>query len=248
MNTKILALLLTGAIPAVQAQADEVRLLSNAAFQPVLAEILPAWEARSGNHVTVVLDSPSKQEQRLVNGETYDILLSNADSVGRLEKEGRFGAFRPAARAGVSVAVADDATAPDISTVAAFKKVMLAAKSVATTNPGPFGSSGWVTMQAFEKLGIAEQMKPKLVIVSPPDTAAVPVAAGLAEIGVQQTSELVNRPGVTVVGLLPPEVGYFTTYLVGLSPTAGKAAKELQELMTGAEAGALLEQKGLIAP
>lgn len=250
MKRIVFAFLVAGAgmFPAVQAEAADIRFLSNAAFHSLMDDILPAWEKSTGNKVIVVPDTPSKGEQRIAAGETYDIVLTNADSGGRLEKSGAFVAFKPIARAGISVGVRNGTPKPDISTGAAFKATMLAAKSASTTEPGPFGSSGWVVMKAFETLGITEAMKPKMVFVRPPVTASVPLAAGEVEIAIQQTSELINKPGVTVVGPLPPEVQYHTTYLVGLSPNAGAPAKELQALMLGPQTRALLEQKGLIAP
>ena len=237
-----------GVILASHAEAAEIRLLTMAPFQRVLDEVLPAWEKSSGNHVSVVIDTPSKEERRIAAGETYDVLLSNEDSAGRLEKSGAFVGFKPVATAGMSIAVRTGAPTPDISTTASFKAAMLAARSVATTEPGPFGSSGYVLMDILDRLGITAQLKPKLVIVTPPVTAAEPVVAGQAELAFQQTSELVGTAGVTVVGPVPSDLQHSTVYVAGVAPKASEGAKALQALMAGPQARALLEQKGLGAP
>jgi molybdate transport system substrate-binding protein len=128
-----------------------------------------------------------------------------------------------------AIAVRAGANAPDVSTVAGFKKAMLNARSVSYTDPAIGGSTGILTVRIFERLGIAQAMKEKAVLAS--TIAEGPgnlVAEGKAEIGINQFSELGIIPGIRIVGPLPPELDEPFVFSASIQsdaqdPTAAKA-------------------------
>src|SRR5262249_40446219 len=144
----------------------------------------------------------------------------------------------PLARSGAGVAIKKGAPKPDISTVDAFKKTLLDAKSVAYVEQG---ATGLYLKGLFEKLGIADQVKAKTKFVK---SAAEAVANGEAEIGFTQVSEILPYPGAEVAGPLPAEIQTYTSFAIGLAKDA-KAGEALAKFMTAPEAAAVLKAKGL---
>jgi molybdate transport system substrate-binding protein len=111
------------------------------------------------------------------------------------------------ARVPIGLAVQKGAPHPDISSVYAFKRTLLNAKSIAYVDPASGGTSGIYLAQALEKLGIAAEIKPKIHLISPPAGQSSPrvgevVQRGEAEIGIQPMSELMEVAGIDVVGLI----------------------------------------------
>ena len=119
------------------------------------------------------------------------------------------------ASVGVGVVVKEGAPKPDISTVEAFKRALLAAKSVAYIDPASGGSSGIYFDKLLEKMGIADQIRPKAKLKKGGHVADL-IASGEAELGVHQISEIVPVKGVTLVGPLPKEIQNLTVYAGGL--------------------------------
>src|SRR5439155_7448585 len=112
------------------------------------------------------------------------------------------------ARVGVGVVVKEGAPRPDISSVEAFKKTVLAAKSVAYIDPAAGGSSGIYVSDLLDKLGVAAQVKPKAVLIHG-GAVAEHIAKGEAEVGIHQISEILPVKGITLVGPLPREIQNF---------------------------------------
>jgi molybdate transport system substrate-binding protein len=142
--------------------------------------------------------------------------------------------------------VKEGAPKPDIGTVDAFKRALLAAKSVAYIDPASGGSSGIYLVKLFERLGIADQIKPKAKLKQGGLVADL-IASGEAELGVHQISEIIPAKGVTLVGPLPPEIQSYTTYAAGIGADARNAdgARALVKFMSGPSAIGLLKSKGM---
>ena len=153
------------------------------------------------------------------------------------------------ARVGVGVAVKDGAPLPDISSVDALKRALLAAKSVAYIDPASGGSSGPFVVSLFEKLGIASEMKPKTKLKNGGYVAEL-VASGEAEIALHQISEIAPVKGAKLVGPLPAEIQNYTTYAVGVAADAKQpdAAKVMIKLLSGPEAADVLKRRGMEKP
>ena len=143
------------------------------------------------------------------------------------------------AKVGVGVMVKEGAPKPDISSVEAFKQALLKAKSVGYIDPASGGSSGIYVANLLDKLGIADQIKPKAKLQKGGHVSDL-VKAGEAEIGIHQNSEIVGQAGVTLVGPLPKEIQNYTTYAVGVGADAkqAEAAKAFIKVLTGPSAAA----------
>src|SRR5262245_12251134 len=185
--------------------APDIAILTSNSSRTVLDALGAAFARASGRRYTVVFDSAKSMLGRIKGGETGDVVILGASVVKELQKHGvvAAGSVRPFARSRVGVAVRAGAPRPDISSVEAFKRALLDAKSIAHT---VHGARGMYVPVLLERLGIAEQMKPKTVTRQGGYIGGV-VAAGQAEIAVQQIVELLAVPGIDLVGPLPDEIG-----------------------------------------
>jgi len=243
----IVLLVLAGFRPVA---AADLKVLTAGAFKGVLVEIAPEFEKRTGNKLTIDNDTAGGLAKRIAAGESFDVVIMPPAGMGpflgsRLIES----SAKPLARAGIGVAVKQGAAKPDISSVDAFKQSLLAAKSVAYVDPASGGSSGIYLAKLFEKLGIAAALQPKTVLVKG-GLVGEKIAAGQAEIGLQQMSELLAVSGVAVVGPIPLEVQNYTIYAGAISTASGNRAadEELMRTLADPHNLPLLQKKGLDGP
>ena len=156
------------------------------------------------------------------------------------------GSQQDLARTGIGVMVKEGAPKPDVGSVEAFKAALLGAKSIAYIDPASGGSSGIYLAGLFDKMGIGEALKPKTKLKRGGYVADL-IAAGEAELGMHQISEILPAKGVTFVGPLPAEVQTFTTYSSALSaqPREADAAKALLAAFASPRAAGLLKAMGM---
>jgi molybdate transport system substrate-binding protein len=149
-------------------------------------------------------------------------------------------------RVGLAVAVKEGAPAPDVATVDAFKKTLLAAKSIVYVDPTR-GSSGKYFASVLEKLGIAAEMKPKTKIMAGGYVAEL-VAKGEAELAVHLVTEILPVKGIKIVGLFPPELQKFIVYQAAATAKTGDAAaaKAFLDNLATPEMRALAVKKGFV--
>ena len=204
--------LVTGAL-AVTASGAELQVLSAGAMRAALQELAPAFEAASGHKLKIEYATAGVVEQKIAAGDEIDVAILTKPRLDKLVREAKIvgGSVKTLARAQIGVAVKKGATKPDISSVEAFKRALLNAKSVAYLDPASGATSGQHLAQVFEKLGISAELKPKTRLVSTsaaqgPLRVGETVARGEAEIGLQPISELMEVDGTDVVGPLPAEL------------------------------------------
>jgi molybdate transport system substrate-binding protein len=144
------------------------------------------------------------------------------------------------------VVVKEGAPLPDISTVEAFKRTLLAAKSVAYIDPAAGGSSGIYVGKLLERLGIAKEVNAKAKLIQG-GAVADHVVNGEAEIGVHQISEILHVRGAKLVGPLPAEIQNYTVYSAGVGAGAkeAEAAKALVKFLSGPGAAPIIKSKGM---
>jgi molybdate transport system substrate-binding protein len=211
----------------------------------VLDGLAPAYAQAGGRPYSVRFDSAKSMLARIKGGETGDIVILGTAVLAELTDLGIVapGSRRHFARSRVGVAVRAGAPRPDISSVEAFKHAMLGARSIAHT---VHGASGMYVPVLFEKLGIAEQVKSKIV-TRPGGYIATVVAAGDAEIAVQQIVELLAVPGVDVVGPLPDEIQKVFQTDAGIfsASTQPEAAEACLRYLLGPAAASMFTQVGL---
>jgi molybdate transport system substrate-binding protein len=248
--TGIVVAVLAAALAAGAGQAAELKVLTTGAMKPVVVEMVPAFE-RQGHRVTVENDTAGALLKRIEAGETFDVAVITPGAIDQLAKSGKIaeGTRKNLARVGIGVMVKEGAPRPDVSSVEAFKAALLAAKTVGYIDPASGGSSGIYLAKLFERLGIAEAVNTKAKLKKGGYVADL-VTSGEAELGIHQISEIVPVKGVTLVGPLPGEVQNYTTYAAGIGATTkdAVAARALLELLSGADAAALLNQKGMERP
>jgi molybdate transport system substrate-binding protein len=243
----IVLFVLAGLAPVT---AADLKVLTAGAYKGVLLEIVPEFEKRTGHKVTVDNDTAGGLAKRVAAGEPFDVvIMPPAGMAPFLGNQLVQSSAKPVARAGIGVAVKQGAPKPDIGSVDAWKQSLLAARSIGYVDPASGGSSGIYLAKLFEKLGIAEQLKPKSVLVKG-GLVAEKVASGEAEIGMQQMSELLVVPGVVVVGPLPLDVQHYTIYGGAISTASANpdAAAELMRTLADPSNGPLLQKKGLDGP
>jgi len=243
-----LAMVLMAAAAPRGAAGAEIKVLTAGAFKQVLLALVPDFERTSGHKVTVENDTVGALTKRIAGGEAFDLAVLTPKAVDDLAKEGKFAAGSRAnlARVGIGVVVKDGTPKPDISSLAAFKQALLAAKSVAYIDPAAGGSSGIYVAGLLDKLGIAAEVKPKAKLI-PGGAVAEHVAKGEAELGIHQISEILPVKGVTLVGPLPAEIQNYTVYAAGIGAHAKEsdAAKALIKALSGPAAAEVLKSKGM---
>jgi molybdate transport system substrate-binding protein len=244
----VAALVALGAsiVLAGSARAADVKVLTSVALKSVLDELAPAFEKVTGNKVTIGYDLAAEQKKRILAGEAADVIILTRGMMDDLQKQGKLaGDLVNVAGTPVVLAARAGAPKPDIGTADALKKTLLAARSVVYADPAKGGLSGVAFARALDRLGIAEQMKPKTILVPGAQSADL-IAKGEAELGVGQASEIVPVAGVQVVGPLPGELASTTlfTAAVGQASKAPDAAKAFIEFLTGTEATPRFEAMG----
>ena len=243
------ALSIAGAAPAA-----DVHVMISAGFYGVYAELGPAFERVSGHRLVTTRgpsmgDSPEAIPTRLARGETADVVILDGGAADELGKRGlvRAGSKVELARSQIGMVVHAGAAKPDIGSVEAFRKALLAAKSIAYSDSG---SGVYLSGTLFAKLGVENQVTGKSRKVRGPpsgEPVAAVVARGEAEIGFQQVSELLHVPGVTFVGELPAELQPGFSFVGAITSAAREpqAASELLRFLASPEAAPTIVKAGL---
>ena len=158
-----LGLALFGITAGSTAIADEIKLQCAVALHPAVDALLPDFEKSSGHKVTVAYGTAGAVADRVQKGEPVDLIITSLSMIDRLQAQGKVGTGDRViiAKVGVGAFVRKGATKPDISSADAFKRSMLAAKSIAYPDPAGGGASGIYVASLLERLGIAAEMKPK---------------------------------------------------------------------------------------
>jgi molybdate transport system substrate-binding protein len=244
------ALLLTGA-----ASAADVQVMISSGFHGAYSELGPAFERASGHHLVTTRgpsmgDSPEAIPARLARGENADVVILDGGAADELGKRGlvRTESKVELARSLIGMVVREGAPKPDISSVAAFKNTLLAAKSIAYSDSG---SGTYLSTTLFRKLGIADEIASRSRKVRGPpsgEPVAAVVARGEAEIGFQQVAELIHVPGITFVGALPAELQPMFSFAGVLTKTAHEAdaARALLVFLSSREAAPVITKAGLM--
>jgi molybdate transport system substrate-binding protein len=243
------ALLTAGA-----ASAADVKVMISAGFFHVYSELGPAFEHATGHHLVTTRgpsmgDSPEAIPARLARGEAADVVIMDGGATDELGKRGlvRADSKVQLARSLIGMVVQAGSAKPDIGSVEALKRTLLAAKSIAYSDSG---SGTYLSTTLFPKLGIVDQIAGKTRKVRGPpsgEPVAAVVARGEAEVGFQQVAELINVPGVTFVGTIPAEVQpeIFFAGAVTKNAQQAEAAVALLRFLSSADAGPAITKAGL---
>jgi molybdate transport system substrate-binding protein len=224
------------------AQAVELTVLTGQGNPPGVNELAAAFARQSGHKVTVLQEVDKALEHRLSNGPA-DLVTGNPGTIDELLKKGQVvaGTVMPYMRASLGVSVRGGAPKPDISTVEAYRKALLAAKSIGYSR----GCSGQNVERGIAQLGLTEQLKPKIIRTGG-GTGPVTffLARGDFEIGIQQSNIMAGAPGTDFVGPVPAPVNFHCPSSVGVLTVSKEraAAQEMIKFMTSPAAAPLLRK------
>ena len=225
----------------------DIKVISGGAFKQVLNALAEQYEKTSGSKLDLTYRTVGQHLKLIESGEeTFDVAVLTPEAIDGLIKNGKVvaGSRADLARTGVGVVVKAGAPLPDISSVEAFRRTLLAAKSVAYIDPAAGGSSGIYVGKLLERLGIAAAVNAKAKLIHG-GAVADHIAAGEAEIGVHQISEILAVKGAVLVGPLPADIQNFTVYAAGIGTAAKHGASALVKFLAGPHAGPIIKAKGM---
>jgi len=238
-------------LPAGAAQGAEIKVVTSGAFTAAYLELVPGYE-RASHQKLVTEFGPSMGTThnaipiRLERGESIDVVIMAAPALADLIKQGKVRADSRVdlVESNIGMAVKAGAPKPDISTVDALKRTLLAAKSIAYSDSA---SGVYLSTELFPKLGIADQIKGKTRKIEADPVGGV-VATGEFEIGFQQISELRPVKGIDIVGELPPGAQRVTVFAAGIPTTVKhpEDARALIQWLASPAAYAAIKKSGLV--
>lgn len=220
--------LLAGNSPA---DAGEIKVLSTVAVKAVMEDLIPQFERESGHKVVIQFGTTAVLKRQIDAGESFDVVIFTPPGlIEEMVRQGKIVADTRAdfARTSVGIAVRAGTPKPDISSAEAFKRSLVAAKSIGYTDPALGGTSGIYLRELIDRLGIAGDLNPRTKLSAGIPALVESIAKGEVEIGMLQISEIVPDPRLELVGPLPKGLEKSTVMAVGLrtdskEPAAGRA-------------------------
>ncbi len=232
----------------IAAEAAELKVMSANGIQAVMEDLGPKFERASGHKLAITFGNLGVIVKRVQGGETADVVIIPRQGIDGFVKDGKAAAGNVAviARAGIGVAVRKGAPKPDISSPEALKRTLLAAKSITYGDPALGGASSIHFAKVLDRLGIANEMKPKTVF-SPAATGGFLVANGKAEMAVFQIQDLMPVAGIELVGPLPGDLQDTIVFSAAIMTGTKNAelAKALVDFLRTPEAAAVIKAKGM---
>lgn len=232
---------------AMTASSEEIRVLSGGAAKSFIEPLAASFK---GHQVKLEFQPMGRLTKSLADGYAADMVVVTREVFDQLKGDGKLAVSdaRPIARVGIGVCVHQSAPLPDISTVDALRKTLLAAKSVVYIDP-KVGTSGKHVAEVLQRLGIADEVNRKAKL-GQGGYVTEPVGRGEIELGIHQISEILPVPGVKLVGELPRELQKYTVYVA--VPVVGSAKSHVVydfiKHLTGPQARERLAQAGYTSP
>jgi molybdate transport system substrate-binding protein len=234
------------------AEAAEIKVLSSGSLKSALSRLLPDFQISSGHAATIEYGPAGAIVGRIERGDAADVVIVSRSQLQKLASNGRVvpGSFVNIAGIALGVAIRKGAPKPDLSDVEAFKRALRAARSVGYRDPVTGSTSGTYTAGLLERLGIADELKPKLVLDRSggdvPENVFLAVARGEVEMQIGQITEIAIAPGVELAGPLPREIQNTTVLAAGITTTskAPDAARAFIAFISSPAAIAVLNASG----
>ena len=245
MQTAALVVVL---ISSTAVQADEITLVAPGGIRAAIVKLIPEFEKKTGHKVVATFGSGLGTKRQVAAGEPFDVpvvqppypdVLASGHVVANTAT--------PLATVAVGVAVRSGERKPDLSTPDAVKRMLLAARAIAYPNGASGAAAGVSFDETLARLGIADQMKPKITLAQGGAGAMAALAKGEVDIGLTFISEIITEPGVELVGPLPREISTPTALVGFLSAhaRAPEAAKALLDFLSSPDAAAVYRASGM---
>ena len=219
--------------------------ISSMATRQVLADLVAAWQAQGGAAVDIESVGGVDAAQRVQAGEVFDLVFLASNAIDKLQAAGRVlpGSKVDLMLSSTAVAVPAAAAQPDISSEDAVRAAVLAAPSVGFST----GPSGVALQKLFERWGIADEIKPRLVQARPGVPVGSMVVSGEVALGFQQLSELIHVDGIQIVGALPAAIAIDTVFSAAVvaGATDAEVAGQLLAFMASPEAAEAKRRQGM---
>jgi len=230
---------------ATLATAAEIRVLSTAAVKGPLTATAAAFERDTGNRVVFEFTTAGRVDARIAGGERPDLVVNTRARLDALAaKGGRAGAVLDLGTVRVGVAVRNGLQKPDISTVEGFRAALVAARSVAYTDPAAGGTAGSHFAAVIEKLGLTEELASKRHLAQDGLDVMRKIKSGEVDLGITQVSEILLLDRATYAGPLPESVQVLTIYSVFVPATADPVDRAFAEALTNAAGRAQFDAAG----
>jgi molybdate transport system substrate-binding protein len=226
-----------------------VKVFSSIAVQPAVEALLARFIADTGIRPEFIWNTAPALIKRLQAGETADLVILNRAGMDAMMRDGRIlpGSEATLASSPAAVAVKAGAPHPDIATPEALKRTLLAARALSYSDPAAGGASGIHFAKVIQQMGIADAINAKNRFPPPAGLCAQFLPTGEVELAIQQTPELLQVPGIEIVGPLPAPHQLVTVFVAGIEKTSGKAdaARSLIDFLRTPAAAAVFREKGL---
>ena len=235
------ALILNGAV----ANAEEIRVLSSVGIKAVIEVLGPQFEQKTKHKVTTIFDLAGVLKTRIEGGEPFDVAILTPAFIDELISKGK---IAPAtrtevARTGLGLMIRAGAPKPDVSTSEAFRKTLLAAKSITYVTTG---ASGVAFLATVEKMGIADAIKAKSKPATNGDQVNANILNGAAELAVLPVSEILPVKGAELGGVFPTAVQTYVVMAAGVNANAKSAVgREFVSFLMLAPNSAVIRDKGM---
>jgi molybdate transport system substrate-binding protein len=228
------------------AQNSDLHVMISDGMKPVVEELTPQIEQATGRKLAIQFNSSKNLRTKIQAGEPFDAAILTADVLDDLIQQGKIasGTRRAISRTGMGVGVRAGAPKPDIATADALKRTLLNAKSISFN---PTGASAGPTYNIFTRLGIADAVKPKLVLDAEAGRPQKNVVDGKVELVISLIPEIKFFPGVDLVGPMPGDLQSYINFAGGVAPDARDkdAAGKLMKFISGPAAAPVVKAKGM---
>src|SRR5215475_5367843 len=232
--------------------AADLKVISAGAVRGLIAQIIDDYSGRTGQKFDFTIGTTGQLRNIIASGQPADLIICSAPLMAELEKVGKFtpGSRTDLGRVGIGVAVRDGASVPDVATPDAFKAALVAARSIAYTNPAEGGTSGIYFAGLAERFGIGDAVKAKSVLTKGGREAAIEVAEGRAEMAIVFMSEAVVIKGVKLAGPLPGPLQDYSVYAAAIpaSSTDPAAARAFVAALASPEMAERWRRNGFEPP
>jgi molybdate transport system substrate-binding protein len=246
LSSAVLALALAS---PTAAGAVEITLIAPGGIRAAVQQMIPDFERKTGNTVKATFGSGLGTKAQVVKGDPFDVPIVQVPYEDVIKSGHVVAASEtPLANVSVGLAVRSGAPKPDISSADAVKKLLLGAKTISYPNAANGAAAGVSFDETLKKLGIAEEMKPKIKIAQGGSGAMALLAKGEVEYGLTFVSEIITEPGVEAVGPLPRDIStptFLSAFLSADSKNA-EAAKALIGFLSSPEAAAVYKARGML--